>query len=140
MSRFLLDSDTITHFEYGHPVVHAHVASHPPSDIAMPVIVVQEQMRGWLARLPRLKTIPQQADWYHRLVSRIMPVWQIFDVLSCTQSAILRFDSLRSLKLNVGHLDLKIAAIALENSWTVVTANKSDFGRVPGLSIVDWTV
>ena len=140
MSRFVLDSDTVTHFEYGHPVVHAHVASHPVTDIALPVIVVQEQMRGWLGRLSRLKTAQQQADWYNRLVSRIMPVWHHFDVLSYTQSAILRFDNLRSLKLKVGHMDLRIAAIALENGCTVETSNKSDFGRVPGLSIVDWTI
>lgn len=140
MSRFLLDSDTVTHFEYGHPVVLAHIASHPAVDIALPAIVVQEQMRGWLARLPRLKTAAQQADWYNRLVTRILPVWRRFDVLSFTQSAILRFDSLRALRLNIGKLDLRIAAISLEFGSTVVTSNTRDFGRVPGLRIIDWTV
>ena len=140
MSRFLLDSDTVTHIEYAHPVVLAYLASHPASDIALPAIVVQEQMRGWLARLPRLKTAVQQADWYDRLVSRILPVWRRFDVLSFTQSAILRFDSLLALRLNIGKLDLRIAAIALEFGSTVVTSNRRDFARIPGLSIVDWTV
>ena len=140
MSRFLLDSDTITHFEYGHPVVHSHVASRSTSDISLPAIVIQEQMRGWLGRLPRLKTAQQQADWYDRLVHRILPVWRRFDVLSFTQPAIIRFESLRSLRLNIGMMDLRIAAIALENNCTVVTRNVGDFSRVPGLAIVDWTV
>ena len=34
--------------------------------------------------------------------------------------------------------DAMIAGIALENRLTVVTRNKSDFARVPGLSIEEW--
>jgi tRNA(fMet)-specific endonuclease VapC len=34
--------------------------------------------------------------------------------------------------------DAMIAGIALENRLTVVTRNKSDFVRVPGLSIEEW--
>lgn len=140
MSRFLLDTNTITLAQFGHQTVLAHLAAHPANDIALPAIALEEQMRGWLGRLPRLKASNRQADWYDRLVNRMLPVWRAYEVLSFTEAAILRFDHLRSLRLNVGSMDLRIAAIALETSCTVVTANIRDFGRVPGLSTVDWTV
>jgi tRNA(fMet)-specific endonuclease VapC len=74
------------------------------------------------------------------LVTRLLPVWGRFAVLSFTEPAIQRFEQLRSLKLNVGLMDLRIAATALENGLTVVTRNQRDFNRVPGLTTEDWSV
>ena len=52
---------------------------------------------------------------------------------------ILDTDRLRKSKLNVGPMDLRIAAIALEEGGIVVTRNVRDFGRVPNLAVEDWT-
>ncbi len=46
---------------------------------------------------------------------------------------------LKALRLNVGKKDLCIAAIGRELNATVVTGNLSDFGRVPGLAVEDWS-
>ncbi len=51
-----------------------------------------------------------------------------------------RFQQLRAARLGVGTLDLKIAAIALTNALTVLTRNSSEFARVPGLTLADWSV
>jgi len=38
----------------------------------------------------------------------------------------------------IGPYDLQIAAIALSNGLTVVTANRAEFSRVEGLSVETW--
>ncbi len=55
-----------------------------------------------------------------------------------TVSARVQFESLVRAKLNVKHNDPRIAAIAKEIGATVVTRNRRDFGRVPGLVIEEW--
>ena len=57
-----------------------------------------------------------------------------------TIASIARHRSLLSAKLNIGKMDLRIAAIALESAATVVTRNIRDFSRVPGLKVEDWSV
>jgi tRNA(fMet)-specific endonuclease VapC len=63
-----------------------------------------------------------------------------FQILSFTEPAILRYEDLYGLKLQVPKMDLRIAAVVLECGGTVVTRNQRDFQRVPGLRIVDWSV
>jgi tRNA(fMet)-specific endonuclease VapC len=62
--------------------------------------------------------------------------WQI---LPMTRAAIARYESLKSMNLNVRKMDLRIAAIVLEQGSTLVTRNLRDFQRVPNLPIEDWS-
>jgi tRNA(fMet)-specific endonuclease VapC len=140
MSLFLLDTDTLSLLQQGHATVLQRVNSHQIVDIAISVISIQEQVQGSLAAISRALTRQQLALAYDRLVSRYLPLWSRFTVLSFPESVILRFEHLRSLRLNVGLMDLRIAAVALENRLTVVTRNRRDFGRVPGLASDDWSV
>jgi tRNA(fMet)-specific endonuclease VapC len=140
MSRFLLDTDTLSLLQWGHPAVLQQVNARPVADVAVCVISIQEQVQGWQAALNRARTPQQLSQAYDLLVVHLLPAWGRFLVLSFTEPAILRFDYLRSLRLNVGLMDLRIAAVALENGLTVVTGNQRDFGRVPGLAAADWAV
>jgi tRNA(fMet)-specific endonuclease VapC len=140
MSLFLMDTDTLTLLEQGHAMVLTNVNRHRVADVSISAISVQEQSEGFLAAVTRARDRKQIASAYDMLVTRLLPVWCRFPVLSFAEAAILRFEHLRSLRLNVGSMDLRISAIALENQLTVATRNQRDFGRIPGLSIVDWSV
>jgi tRNA(fMet)-specific endonuclease VapC len=140
MSRFLLDTDTLSLLEQGHEAVLQRVNSHAAADIAVSAITIQEQMQGFLAVLGRARTHQQTARAYDMLVGRLLPVWTRFAAVSFTEPAILHFEQLRAMKLNIGMMDLRIAAVALENGLTVVTRNQRDINRVPGLATEDWSV
>jgi tRNA(fMet)-specific endonuclease VapC len=61
-------------------------------------------------------------------------------ILSFSEGAIERFEELSRMKLGVKANDLRIAAIAVEHSAIIVTRNRVDFGRIPGLTIEDWSI
>lgn len=61
-------------------------------------------------------------------------------IVSFTEPAILRFQQLRTLKLNVGTMDQRIAAIAIEANCVIVTRNIRDFSRIPGVIVEDWSI
>ena len=61
-------------------------------------------------------------------------------ILPYTEQAIARVDRLKGMRLNVRIMDLRIAAIVLEHSGTVVTRNVRDFQRVPNLPVENWAV
>ena len=49
-----------------------------------------------------------------------------------------RYGQLKVMKLGVRAMDLRIAAVALENKAVVVTRNVRDFQRVPNLIVENW--
>ena len=47
---------------------------------------------------------------------------------------------LRRQGVRISTMDLRIAAIAISRNLVLLTRNVSDFSKVPGLIIEDWTV
>jgi tRNA(fMet)-specific endonuclease VapC len=62
----------------------------------------------------------------------------IWNVLEWSETAVAEYDSLKRAKVRIGTMDLKIASIALAGNATLLTRNRSDFSRVPGLRVEDW--
>lgn len=59
-------------------------------------------------------------------------------ILTFTEKAIDRFEELRTQRLGIKAMDLRIAAIVLEHGATLITRNVRDFKRVPGLTVENW--
>jgi len=134
----LLDSDILSLFEKGDPVVTARYATAPPTEVTVSVISVEEMLSGWYTLLRRAKRRDQTVLAYERLASSV-EFLATFPVLRFTAAALDRFENLKKARLHVGGQDLRIAAIALEHGATVVTRNVRDFQFIPGLQIEDWS-
>jgi tRNA(fMet)-specific endonuclease VapC len=137
MSLYVLDTDTLSLLQDGNPSVVQRVGQVSPAELAITVISVEEQLTGWYTRLRRRLTHEQQAFVYDEL-RRTVGFLGRLPILAFTVQAIDRFEQLRRMKLNVASQDLRIAAIALENSAVVVSRNLRDFQRVPGLHVENW--
>jgi tRNA(fMet)-specific endonuclease VapC len=139
MSLFVLDTDMLSLYYHGQPIVVQHVDACPPADLAISVMTVDEQLTGWYTLTRQVRRPEEIARAYAHLGEAVTRLarWRI---LPYTELAIARVAQLKALRLNVRLMDLRIAAIALENAAVVVTRNRRDFGRVPGLGIEDWSV
>ena len=139
MPPFLLDTDIFSLWAINHSVVRARVAAHPPADVGITVLTLEEALAGWQTALRQAKTNDDRAVIYGRMALTAAALGRL-QVVTCSRAALDRYDALRALKLNVGNYDLRIAAVALEAGATIITCNLRDFRRVPGLNCEDWSV
>lgn len=106
--------------------------------ICTTIISFEEQMRGWLSFVAKGKTIDEQIFAYDRL-HRFLNDYRTASVLDFDEKAAQEFENLKSQKIRIGTMDLKIAAIAISNNAILVSRNLRDFEQVPNLTVKDWT-
>jgi tRNA(fMet)-specific endonuclease VapC len=138
MRFYVLDTDTFQLYQDANQQVVNRVLAVAPTERAISVITVEEQLSGWYTQLRQAKNNERLAWAYRRLAMtvRFLANVQIFDF---DEPAILRCIELKGRKLKVRKMDLRIAATVLEHDAILVTRNVSDFRRVPGLRIEDWS-
>lgn len=137
MSLHILDTDILSLYQSGDLTVANRIFQHSTEELAVTIISVEEQLRAWFTLRRRAKRRKELAYAYERFARSVTSL-STMSVLPFSESAIDRFEQLRTMKLGVKANDLRIAAIALENSAIVVTRNRVDFGRVPELRIENW--
>ena len=105
--------------------------------VALTVISVEEQMRGWLAEIKKHKDVSQQISAYDRLI-KMVQFFQEWTIIRLDEAASEEFTRLKKMKVRVGTRDLKIAAIAQAQRALLLSANLRDFRKVPGLRVENW--
>jgi tRNA(fMet)-specific endonuclease VapC len=138
MSLYVLDTDHLSLYRYGHPEVSAHIEATPADQLAVTIITIEEQLRAWYTQIRRARDRDQLAHAYQGLFE-VAETSKYIRVLPFTSRAIERYLDLRARLPRLGKMDLSIAAIALEYDGIVVTRNRRDFEQVPGLEIQDWS-
>jgi tRNA(fMet)-specific endonuclease VapC len=138
----LLDTDHVTLLKYaegerGSRLV-GRLQSLPPDEVlAIPIIAVEEQMRGWLAAIAKERHANRQVLAYREL-ARLFEFFRTFTIAHFDERAAEQFDGLGTRKLRLGTMDRKIAAIALANQALLLSANRRDFAQVTGLRVENW--
>ncbi len=138
----LLDTEPMTVLEREGPdtkVLKARLARIPLDDLGTTIISHEEQTRGWFAYIARLQTEAERVRAY-TFLKRHLDIYCRVTVVQYDEKAAAEFERLKQAKVRIGTMDLKIAAIALANDATLLSRNLSDFNKVPGLKVEDWSV
>jgi tRNA(fMet)-specific endonuclease VapC len=138
----LLDTDHMTFLkcpdsERGRRMIDRLNAVSASEVIGVAIVSVEERMRGWLAMIAKEKSAIRQVAGYREL-NLLFDFYQEFEIVPFDEAAARRFDDLRRQKLRIGSRDLKIAVTALVNDALLLSANQTDFERVPGLRVENW--
>lgn len=105
--------------------------------VGISIISVEEQMRGWMASIAKERNVIRQVLSYNKL-AELFGFFAKFPLVAFDEECAERFDELRANKIRIGTMDLKIAATALVNDATLLSANLRDFQKVPGLRVENW--
>jgi tRNA(fMet)-specific endonuclease VapC len=138
----VLDTDHISLLERGNSRAARDLLSRlsklPPEEVATTIISYEEQTRGWFAYMAKAHTVPQQIEAYRRLLRHLENYRTVF-VVPFDEAAAVVLQDLRRMRVRVGTMDLRIAAIVLSRGATLLSRNLADFRKVPGIRVEDWT-
>jgi len=128
---YVLDTDSVSYFLKGTGRVGERLLAEPPSNVALPAVVVYELMYG-AGRSQAPAGVQKAVDG----LVETLPVLP-FGESEARTAARIRIALERSGR-PIGPLDLLIAATAVESGGILVTRNKREFGRIKGLRLEDW--
>ncbi|BAY22683.1 hypothetical protein NIES2100_24460 [Calothrix sp. NIES-2100] len=139
MSLWILDTDSLTLFQNQHPLIQQRINQINFEDIAVSVITVEEQMRGWLDAIRQSSEV-QRLRWGYLGLRQGVEFFNTIRILDFDEKSLNLYAELKQQKIRIGTQDLRIASIAISHHAILVTRNQRDFSRVPGLQFEDWSV
>ena len=135
----VLDTDHLTALErHGHSTSLFSRLDESLEPLAVTIVTIEEQLRGWLAEIHRRnKDVYDQIAIYRRLETNLAFTASL-QTLGWSETAAGIFTDRRRQKIRIGSMDLKIASIAIANDALLLSANLRDFESVPGLRVENW--
>lgn len=132
---YLLDTNTLSRFLRAKDVRLRDTLGEHLEECHFSTVVLYE-LEYCVAKRPDLMALRQRVDSLRAMFPALAP----FDDLAAFQAAQVRA-YLEGMKPNaqpIGHYDLLLAGQSLALGATIVTHNRKEFERVPGLKIEDW--
>ena len=134
MKPALLDSDTISYFFKGNPIVIQKVDSYLQAHgfAYLSVVTYYEVLNGLL-----FKDAKSQLSRFQQFVqlNQVLPV-----TLQIAATGAQIFAGLRKANQMIGHNDVLIGATAIEHDLILVTNNTSHFSRIQSLVLDNWAI
>ncbi|UCG23255.1 MAG: type II toxin-antitoxin system VapC family toxin [Chloroflexota bacterium] len=131
---YLLDTNAcIQILNDSSPSLVVRLRQQSPGDVYLCSVVKAEMMYGAY----HSSRVAENLRLLHRFFEPFISL--PFDDNCCDAYGRIRSDLARIGQL-IGPNDLQIAATAVTNDLTLVTANTNEFGRVAGLSIENWEI
>lgn len=134
------DTDILTQILRGNPVYADRIALIPIAEQALPILAAEEVLRGRLNTIRQAEagkakvTIEQAYQFFEQTLRDIREL----TVLSYVPQAEVQYHAWRAQKLRGSTHDLRIAALCIAHSVTLVTTNRRDFEHIPGLAVEFW--
>jgi tRNA(fMet)-specific endonuclease VapC len=137
----ILDSDHLSILRYHNSEralkLIARLNQAPEKPIATSIANVEEAMRGWLSAIAKERRIERQLFAYREL-GELFTFFAGFTIALLDANAARLFNGFRKTGVRIGTLDLKAASIAVANNALLLSANRRDFEKVPGLRFENW--
>jgi predicted nucleic acid-binding protein len=134
-----IDNDIFSLFLNGNRDILARLLSYPRGEISLPVIVVEEVMRGRLHQIRKAQALNEEklVQAYDFLATTVIAIQQ-YRMLAYTLQAEVLVQDWRSQGIRVGMRDMRIAAICVSQNIRLISNNLSDFHRIPNLNLETW--
>ncbi|MDJ0619508.1 MAG: type II toxin-antitoxin system VapC family toxin [Calothrix sp. MO_192.B10] len=139
MSLWILDTDSVSLFQNGHPNISKRISAISPENIAVTIVTFEEQVRGRFNVIRKVDSADKLVIAYSRLQATYN-FFKSINLIGFSQEAANCYTELLRQKIRIGTQDLRIASIVIANDGILVTRNQRDFSRVPGLQFEDWTI
>jgi len=130
---YLLDTCILSLFARGDPGVLARVKNTPPEKVFLSVVTLMEIDYGLALHPERAQRLRPVLDAFIGAVTVLD-----YDRASAKATASIRA-ALRARGTPVGPYDALLGGVAVAHGLIMVTANRSEFSRIEGLVVEDWT-
>ena len=137
MTLYILDTDHLSLYGRNHPTIIAKLLSNQVQ-LTTTAINVEEQLRGRLAQVAEAKNTNNLSNAYQRLTETVLLLSE-FNILQYDTTLSEIYQKFKIQRIRVGTQDLRIASIAIANNGILLTRNRQDFEKIPGLIMQDWS-
>jgi tRNA(fMet)-specific endonuclease VapC len=141
VTLWIFDTDHLSLLERGNLLIQRRLQPIMPTSVAITIVTAEEKVKGRLATINGLSGIERvdRLAVAYRTLQTTLDDLKTFPILPFSDIACDRYRELLQQKIRVGSHDLRIAAITLSVDGVLITRNRRDFERVPGLRFEDWS-